>query len=98
MRTKEEILEEYFEFGKKITGAKPITGDQIKELCLAATEAYASQFSGSEPEGKEAVEFADFINKNVYVRYTINRGWHKLGKTGSYTTEQLYKIWKEGKI
>jgi hypothetical protein len=69
--------------------------DLLTETIIAIFE-----FLGSEPEGKEAVGFGDFIINNGYewIKWGENKGkWFKINQSmppDILTTEQLFKIWK----
>jgi len=74
---------------EKVFAADPTHNNYVKML----------DESGSEPEGKEAVEFGNFLQ----IDYTdkdskgqwLNEGlWRKMNTDELFTTEQLYKIWK----
>ena len=88
MRTKEEILKEEI---LKLDGYSEKNFNDIKRFAFwealnKSVDLYASQFSGSEPEGKEAVEFAQWYK---------DESWKiEFAEQRNFTIKQLYKIWK----
>lgn len=88
----EKAAEEYF-FNK------------LKELKLGVSELYPEkivemliQFAASQNNTNEAVEFAEWIQKNNYAMGEPDL-WHKLFTNGEerkkYTTQELYKLFKQ---